>query len=424
MLYKQTSTFSLLLIIGAILSFVLGFKFNEIPMGSGGYEGDINFVIKSLEIFNNNNLVDSINLFRFSSNRPPLMYIIHKYLNPSISNIEFYRTTVFLISFISPFFLFYALREKFKETNILNLLLFSSVIYLNPIFRNSSFWGLEENYAFIVFFLSLLFFEKIKNSLVQPKNSNIISLAFFSSLTIYFDQKFLIIPLFYFVHLMFSNLQKEKKFLLFLTYCVLATPYLFFIYLWKDIFPSDIYKIGKIFYLDHIIYAVPILSFYIIPLLFFENNLSKNKIKNIYLNYKFLFFLIILLLFIYYINFFYNDDFINNLNDGGGILKKISHILFHSIILKKIFVYLVFFISCFILFYYSEIKVLNIFIILYFLLISVFAKPYYQEYFDPFMIFVYIFLFGKKLSLKFKNILLFYCFMSVYLIGSIYYYNF
>ena len=64
---KIISTF---LIIIATLSFFIGFSIDEVSMGAGGYNGDFKFV-KSIQIFDQNSIIQAIHLFSESSNRTP-----------------------------------------------------------------------------------------------------------------------------------------------------------------------------------------------------------------------------------------------------------------------------------------------------------------------------------------------------------------
>ena len=58
-------------------SFVLGFYFNENSIGSGGYDGDIEWMWKNFEIYKTNNLWVAIHHPDFFGNRTPLFYILH-----------------------------------------------------------------------------------------------------------------------------------------------------------------------------------------------------------------------------------------------------------------------------------------------------------------------------------------------------------
>ena len=120
--------------------------------------------------------------------------------------------------------------KRFKETDKNIILLFSSIIFFNPFVRTSSYWGLEENYAIITSLLSILLLMKLpdiqKNS---KKYINIFLLTFLSSLTIYFDQKFLIIPLICFFNIFFKNLALRFKIFTIILYLIFSIPYLMLI---------------------------------------------------------------------------------------------------------------------------------------------------------------------------------------------------
>ena len=155
---------SIFLILSAISSFFLGFYQNEISMGAGGYEGDFKFVKKSISLFSQNSILDSIKLFSESSNRPPLIYILHKLFNPYILDELGFRATVFFLSLLAPILFYLCLIERFKFQDKYLLMLLTSILFFNPYFRTSSFWGLEENYAIICTLASLLFLLKLFNS--------------------------------------------------------------------------------------------------------------------------------------------------------------------------------------------------------------------------------------------------------------------
>ena len=124
-------TFSYLFTLLALVSFFLGFSLDEISMGAGGFDGDFKSVERSIAIFNENSFFESIKLFSESSNRPPLIYIIHKYLNPFFTSELGFRRTVFVISLTIPILFYFCLKEKFPEVDSKILMLFSSIIFFN-----------------------------------------------------------------------------------------------------------------------------------------------------------------------------------------------------------------------------------------------------------------------------------------------------
>ena len=97
-------TFSYFFTLVALVSFFLGFSLDEVSMGAGGFDGDFKFVKRSIVLFNENSLFESIKLFSETSNRPPLIYIMHKYLNPFFHNELGFRRTVFIISLLFQYY--------------------------------------------------------------------------------------------------------------------------------------------------------------------------------------------------------------------------------------------------------------------------------------------------------------------------------
>ena len=416
---------SYFLVLVAITSFFVGFSLDEISMGAGGFSGDFKFVKKSIALFSQNSFFDSIKLYSESSNRPPLIYILHKYFNPLINDELGFRKVVFTISLLIPILFYFCLRERFKETDKNIILLFSSIIFFNPFIRTSSYWGLEENYAIISSLLSILLLMKLPDSPNNLKKYfNIFLLTFFSSLTIYFDQKFLIIPIICFLNILLGNHEIRFKTLAILSYLIFSIPYLMLIKLWGGIFPSNIYHVGSQFYYHHFGYALTIIAFIFFPFIFIK---SKIIIKDFFhfLNEKKLLFILFLIITFYLIIlfFFYDTSFINNRLDGGGIVKKLSLILFNDSIYRKVFIFISILISWFFIFYFLERNIINLILTSYFLLFSLIVKPFYQEYFDPILILLLIFIFKINFKITFGRVYVLYFYFMFFLLGTNLYYN-
>ena len=60
---------------------------------------------ENIDIFLNNNFKDAILHPEFFGNRTPLIYIIHKLINPFFGNFEMYRFCGFIFSIFGPIFL-------------------------------------------------------------------------------------------------------------------------------------------------------------------------------------------------------------------------------------------------------------------------------------------------------------------------------
>ena len=60
----------------------MGFFFDENSAGAGGYNGDISWIQKNIDIFKNNSIFNAVKNPDFFGNRPPLIYIINRLINP------------------------------------------------------------------------------------------------------------------------------------------------------------------------------------------------------------------------------------------------------------------------------------------------------------------------------------------------------
>lgn len=420
--YKLTP---LIFTIFAIFSFFYGFHVDEISMGAGGFGGDFKFVKKSITLFSENSIKDSIILFSESSNRPPLIYILHKLFNPLFTDELGFRKVVFGISLSAPILFYFCLKERFRKLDKNLLLLLSSIILFNPFFRTSSYWGLEENYAIISTLVSLLFLLKLSNDKIKSHKIflNIFFVTLFSSLSIYFDQKFLIIPIICFLKIISENyLIKYKLFTLSL-YFIFSIPYLFLIKLWGGVFPSNIYQIGSQFYFHHFGYALTMISFIFFPFIFLKSKNLKDQFYVFVKDQKIIFLLILIFAYLIVLLFFYNDNFFNNKLDGGGIVKKISLIFFPNLFLKKIFISTSIVISWLLIFLFIEKKRYNLLLTSYFLIFSIIVKPFYQEYYDPIIFFLIFFAYRINFKLTFTKAYFLYSYFLIFLIGTNSYYN-
>ena len=234
---NKIKIFSILLIFFTIISFCFGFYFNE--TATNGYV-DLNWIKKNIKIFLDNDLIEAIKHPEYFGNRTPLMYILHILINPFVENIYYYRISVFLFSITAPFLFYLCLRKKFDNNENILLVLISSTILLSPYFRSSAIWGLEENYAIIFTFLSFLslnifLYGNLRNYFLQYLL--IFAVALSSSMCIYFDQKFLLIPIISFISIIFSNTLLRFKILLVIFYVIFALPYIYLFSIWGGINP-------------------------------------------------------------------------------------------------------------------------------------------------------------------------------------------
>lgn len=418
---------SLILIISlfVITSYFVGFSLDENSAGAGGYNGDFGkFIWPNLKLFKENIF---INIFseNYTDSRTPLSYILHSLINPFTSNQESFRLSVLIISLFCPFFLFLNLKLKFYKEKTYLLFLISSLLLLSPYFRTSAFWGLNENYGLLTLLISFYFYQKIISKKISKiKYYELFLIAFSSSLCFYFDQKLLIFPfVFFFLIITNNKIPIKLKKLIFLLYFVFGLPALFLIYKWQGILPVNALtdrKVSEQLNLLNPGYSSSIIFFYILPFLVIE----KKFISNFIIFFKKNFFLYFIIFLIYLIIILFFSNFFENKNIGGGFFLKLSNLLFVNLNIKFLFNIIIFFISWFTINYFLKDNFFDKLFYFYFLLISLFIYPIFQEYFDP-LIFILIFTFWhKKIIINKKNIIFLTIYFSIFLFFSnIYYFN-
>jgi hypothetical protein len=201
--------------------------------------------------------------------------------------------------------------------------------------------------------------------------------------------------------------------------------------LWDGIFPSALTenrRLGNQLYLDHIGYVSTIIAFYLLPLLLFKGENIINLIKNFFLkrnNYYLISLFFIYLFYLIGFNDFSQQDF-NNIHSivGKGFLHKSSIILFENYLIWKIFTFFSFFVSWLIIIIFVDRNFKDSLILLYFFILSIFAAPILQEYFDPLVFLMVFTFFNSKLFINYKNSIILILYFSILLISSnVYYYK-
>ena len=418
------------------LSYILGFYLDENSAGMGEFAADSTWIKSNINIFLQNDLKDAIFHPDLFGNRPPLIYILNKLFNPFFSDFEKYRLLVFLMSLLGPIIFYKFLLIKFYSVDKKILFLLASIIYLSPYYRTSGFWALNENYAIVSMLFSFLFLEKFlkfENKILI----NILFVLFFSSLTVYFDQKFLIVPIVCFFSIIFKKINIEYKFITLVIYFILSLPYVYLIYRWNGIVPpatqlanpNTVTSIGDIknTYLMHIGYSATLISFYLLPLIFLTGSyveITKN-LKRIFLDKRSLYLFSIFIIYIIYGFFYFNFEKIT-VNDywiGFGIVQKLTVLITDEIFLRKIITYLFFLLSFLLIVYYFFLNKYDFYLISYFLLISIFLWPLMQEYFDPIVFIISIALFRSLRLLNKSNTLIIMVYQMIFLLIANVYYN-
>ena len=421
---QNTFVFSLSLII--LIYFFYGFFSNENTAGAGGYNGDFKLIWENLAIFKEGIIVN-LNNHNYTDSRTPLSYIVHALFNPFIYNEEVFRLSNLLISSSIPLLLFFSIKERYPKLDNSLLVLLSLTVTLSPYFRTTSFWALGENYGIIFLLLSYLVYTNFKKNLKNFTNYKklfiIFFLCLFSSLIVYFDQKLVFAPLL--ILLLLLNLRIEITFKIYtiILFFIFSLPYFYLIYLWGSLIPPSANlarEVGSSIHLFHPGYCLTILMLTIFPFIFL-NNENIDSLKNKILNKKFIY---ILILFLFYsLLVVYFGDFENLKIDGKGAIHKLLLILIEDANIRLVFTLVSFFFSLIFTYLIFDNKI-DLLIITYFMVLSIFTFPFYQEYLDP-LFYILIFSFFKS-KFKFenkKNVYLLVLYFLILSLSSKYYYQ-
>jgi len=441
--HKLMNIIIITLTIIIIFSFFIGFYFEENSAG-GGVVPELHHHWKNFQIFLNNDFLTAINLTKggsdkfgmnYDSSRTPLVPIIQAFFLSFVElNQEFvpeelfnFRAVIFSISLMGPIIFYYCLKKKFTSTpKVLLILLPISVLFLSPYYRTSAFWGFAENYTFLSMLLSYFYYQKLIDfKKDQPKkniNFNLFLITFFSSLCVYFDVKAIIVPILCYFFILRSNLPIKSILVTTIYYLIFSLPMIYLFFLWKGPIPPTqmlARDAGFAFYIENIGYSISIISFYLLPLIFFKHD-NFNSVVKLLTKKKFIIFSILSIFYIVFLNYFF--DFSNQIFLGKGIIHKVIELLSENENLKILITNFAFIISIFIIVLFVD-KKLDIFIILFFISFSCISLWLFQEYFDPIILIFAFTFFGTQLYITAPKVLLLTSYQSLFLISAIIYYN-
>lgn len=412
--------FSIIFLLLTIISFFVGFFLRENSAGGG-------FTDSVWEWNNYLFLKKDFSLFLtkdYYAGRFPFYHFLNIKLNPFINNNKDFINFNFLYSFFVPIFFYIALKKNFIQLANYKIYLIVTIILLNPYFRTSSYWGLQENLAYIFLFLSFIFFSS--NNFIIKKYFTI----FFSFLAFYADQKFLILPIVYFFYFLnVKNLKFKYLIWLFLNNIrlisfnfILIIPAIFIFYLWGFKISGPAAQTLSL-RPQNFLSFMQIVSIALFPLII----LRKGIINNIKIIIKKNFFYIILFVTFYFVirYFFFSAE----APFGGGWGYKIFKILkIHNVFFSEFFYFLISLFSFLLIlffFHFIKLNLINMMIFFYFSALAIFIPTIFQEYFDPLFFLLIIFLIDKKFftNLSFLRLIVVNIYYCIFLISCIIYYH-
>ena len=394
MTISKNNTLYMILILFSLSSFIYGFVIREDSAGGGKF--DFLNTWTNQKIFNENTTIASIKNTKTSeiklsiNSHFPSSYIINKFLNPFSKNKENFLISIFILNIFLPIIFFLILKKNYKKQNLYLLACFSSIIYLSPYYRTSSYWAGMENYGLLMMVISYYFYSTYLKE-VNNKKKYILIFSIFSCLCVYFDQKLALIPLIYsYLFLKHENNKINISFYIIINF-ILSLPVFSLIYYWGSLIsPHDtISRNFGILYWEQIGYFFSITSFYLIPYIFiFHKKIFQFVMSNkkYFMILFFLFSVYLILIFLFPTNYFQWEHL------GKGWAHKLSRLIFEDEFSQKIFLYFIFFISIFSFFAVAQKRILLIFFVIFFIPISLLILPFFQEYLDP-LVFIFLSLF-------------------------------
>ena len=251
---------------------------------------------------------------------------------------------------------------------------------MSPTIRSLVVWPYPIFYAFILFLLSIkyyLLFRSDKKKILKYPILNI----FFVAAASYITPNFCVFSLFFIYNFFLEYKFSNKIFYLAVVNLVLALPAIVYYYNFDfyllDVTLTEIDYSIKYNIFNKIIVITSIIFFYFLP--FINQKIYRKfliEIKNIRKNY------IIILIFLTCIIFY---NFPNNY--GGGVFYHLSYKIFSN----SIFLFLVFFVSLYI-FKASNLYNTNNIILFICLILYNIQTSIYHKYFDPLLLFIFLFL--------------------------------
>ena len=423
--FKKKKTITIFLFIIILISFFVGFFLNENAAGGGpldfGSQWKNHLLLKQdIWSFLYNNAY-------YESHLPTFAILLIKVFTFINSPFDF-RLSVFICALVLIILFYVNLKKQFSERDSWLPYLILNLLILSPYFRTSSFWGLQENLAYI-FFLIVFYLDSFVNIRFKPY-----LVLLFSILCFYADQKFFFVPIiYYFKYLYYKKILSLKNFAISIFSFTLIIPSLVIFYYWKGLVPywvtPETTSLARLsFNINGIFNACQILAIYFFPILLIINNYDTKKfffkllVPFTHYNYLYYFFAILSLVYI-----FFNEP---NYNMGGGAIHKIYFLIKNKNSNLATFFYIIYtFLSIAIvtaLVTNLKKNIYSFFFIFYFIIVSLIIFPLFQEYFDP-LVHIILFLFLLKdydVFFKFNNIMFLNFYYIIFLLGCITYYSF
>ena len=380
------------------ISLLIGFFLNENI--TGGPKVDFEFALKQVKFFE-----DSFEYTFFhwhilpdATRISPLFILILYSAKQILIDLDFVRFFLLHLLLLTQVAFYYCLKEVYLKTKIIldkrPLILLSCIIFISPAFRANSIWPESAMFGLLFFLIGLYFFLKNINNF---SNKNIYLNIFFIALASYIRPSYCLFAIYFTFYYFFTIRNKRLIFNIILTNVILAFPAFYYVFILKIFFIGAGGLDNN--YFNKIPIILSIISFHLIPLLFYKREIfyKINILKS-----KLILFFILLLSFIFIIGFDYKISM-----GGGGILLHISNFLTDT---NYIFYMLIpLFLFC--IFKVIKINAYNNILII---LILLFIAPQYnifEKYYEPLVFILGLTILKLDIKKKFFS-------QPFYLIGS------
>ena len=376
----KISIFGVLLFLSIIFSYII----SEDTLGGAkqDYYTYENFIYLFADDFINT--FKNYPSYEFTRNSP-FFYIIFSQLYKLGLDLNTLRHLNVISAFFIVYLFYECLKIKFPKVNIFSLQLFSFILFLSPTIRSLTVWPYPIFYAYIFFLVSIKYYLLFQDD-KKNKTKNALLNVFFIAIASYITPNFCVFAI-YFTYKFFLEFKFTRYFqyILLLNFFLALPGFIYFhgfdYYLFK-VSVSDVSSSMRFNIFNKIVIISSLIFFYYIP---FVNNKIINKTTYVFKNIKNEYFLI---LFFLICTFFFNfpSGFF-----GGGVFYHLSQ----KILNNNLLLFLIFGLSL-ILFKGAKLfKIENIILfvcmILYNLQVSI-----YHKYFDPLLLFVFLFLLEKN----------------------------
>ena len=367
------------------LSIIFSYIFLEDTLGGAKHDYLFHekFIILFAEDFKNTfNNYGQDDLFARNS---PIFYIFLSLIYKAGLDLDTIRY-VNIISIPLLIYIFYScLKIRFKNITNASLMLMSFVIFLSPTVRSLTVWPYPILYGFILFLFSVKFYLKF-NQVKKKKINEALKSTLFLALASYITPNFSVFVIFFLCKFFLEFKNSKNFFYILVLNFLLAAPAIIYYFI------NDFYLIKysvssvdlsvKLNPFNKIVIISSLIFFYFIP---FLNKRLIIKTIDVLKNLKREYFLIIFLLICLFLFNFPSGNF------GGGIFYHSSQYIFGN----NFLLFIIFFLSIF-LFKASKLIELNNLLLFFCLILYNLQVSIYHKYFDPLILFIFLFLMSKN----------------------------